>query len=80
MTIQQLEYILDIQRTGSLSKTAKNFFVTTSSVSNSISALEDELGFAVFTRDWRGAIPTEKGVKVLRHAAQVCKHTQAIAA
>lgn len=78
MTIQQLEYILDVNRTGSISRTAKNFMVSQSSVSNAINTLETELGFAIFKRDWQGAVPTVEGEEVLRHAVQICEHTRAI--
>lgn len=78
MTIQQLEYILDVNRTGSISQTAKHFMVSQSSVSNAINTLETELGFALFERSWQGAVPTAEGEDVLRHAAQICEHSRAI--
>lgn len=78
MTIQQLEYILDVNRTGSISRTARNFMVSQSSVSNAINALETELGLAIFERSWQGTVPTAEGEDVLRHAAQICEHTHAI--
>lgn len=74
MTVQQLEYILEVNRCGALSKAAKNLFVTHSSVSNSVAALEEELGFAIFDRNYQGVIPTAQGHEVLEHAAQVCEH------
>lgn len=74
MTIQQLEYILEVNRAGSMSKAAKNLFVSHSSVSNSIAALEEELGFPVFERNYQGVVPTTQGREVLEHAAQVCEH------
>ena len=78
MTIQQLEYILDVQRTGSISQTAKNFLVSQSSVSNSINTLEEELGYPIFERSWQGTVPTEDGQTVLAHAARVCEHARSI--
>lgn len=74
MTIQQLEYILEVNRAGSMSKAAKNLFVSHSSVSNSVAALEEELGFTVFDRNFQGVTPTEQGREVLERAAQVCEH------
>ena len=74
MTIQQLEYILEVNRAGSMSKAAKNLFVSHSSVSNSVSALEEELGFPVFERSYQGVIPSKQGREVPEHAAQVCEH------
>lgn len=74
MTILQLEYILEINRVGSMSKAARNLFVSHSSVSNSVAALEEELGFPVFERNFQGVVPTPQGCEVLEHAAQVCEH------
>lgn len=74
MTIQQLEYILEVNRAGSMSKAAKNLFVSHSSVSNSVAALEEELGFPVFDRNYQGVVPSAPGREVLEHAAQVCEH------
>ena len=74
MTMQQLEYILEVNRTGSITQAAKNLFVTQSGISSAISALEDELGFSVFSRNWKGAVPTQRGLRVLEHAARICEH------
>ncbi len=74
MTIQQLEYILEVNRAGSMSRAAKNLFVSHSSVSNSVAALEEELGFPIFERNYQGVTPTKQGCEVLEHAAQVCEH------
>lgn len=74
MTIQQLEYILEVNRAGPMSKAAKNLFVSHSSVSNCVAALEEDLGFPVFDRNFQGVTPTAQGREVLEHAAQVCEH------
>lgn len=78
MTIQQLQYILEVERTRSVSQAAKNFYVSQSSVSNAISALENELGFSIFTRNWQGAVPTENGLAVLEDAKHICEHHRRI--
>ena len=78
MTIQQLQYILEVQRTGTIAKAAKNLFVSNSGVSNAINALESELGFAIFERSWQGVVPTRQGLEVLEHARHICEHQQLI--
>ena len=78
MTIQQLQYILEVERTGSVSQAAKNYYVSQSSVSNAISALESELGFPIFTRTWQGTVPTENGRAVLEDAKHICEHHRRI--
>lgn len=78
MTIQQLQYILEVNRVGTITQAAKNLFVSHSSVSNAIRALEEELGFPVFERSWQGAVPTRQGAKVLEHARLICEHQKLI--
>lgn len=78
MTIQQLQYILEVQRTGTIAQAAKNLYVSNSGVSNAINALESELGFAIFERSWQGVVPTRQGREVLEHARHICEHQQLI--
>lgn len=78
MTIQQLQYILEVQRTGTIAQAAKNLYVSNSGVSNAINALETELGFAIFERSWQGVVPTKQGREVLEHARKICEHQQLI--
>ena len=44
MTIQQLQYVLEISRTGSVSKAAKTLYLSQPNLSNAIKNLENELG------------------------------------
>lgn len=73
MTFQQLQYILEIEKTGSVSGAAKNLFVSSSSVSISLNTLEKELGYPLFNRTQKGLIPTESGKQVLDYANQICR-------
>lgn len=73
MTFQQLQYILEIGKTGSVSGAAKNLFVSSSSVSISLNALEKELGYPLFIRSQKGLIPTDSGKQVLDYANQICR-------
>lgn len=72
MNIQHLQYILEVQRTGSVSRAAKNLFVSQSGISTSIAGLEAELGFPIFERTRHGMVPTPRGMRVLEHAAKIC--------
>lgn len=73
MTIQQLQYLLEVYRTGSISRAAKNLYVAQSSVSSSISGLENELGFEIFSRSRQGVHPTTQGLRVLEQASRICE-------
>ena len=73
MTIQQLQYLLEVYRTGSISQTAKKLYVAQSSVSSTISALEHELGYEIFVRSRQGVHPTTQGLRILEQAGRICE-------
>lgn len=73
MTFQQLQYLLEVNRTGSVTQAAKNLFVSSSSVSISVGNLEKELGYPLFVRSQKGLIPTQRGRKVLEYAGRICQ-------
>lgn len=73
MTFQQLQYLLEVRQTKSISKAASNLFVSNSSISAAVSSLEDELGFAIFNRSQKGLVPTSDGLRVLQYAERICK-------
>ena len=81
MTFQQLQYLLEVSRTGSISGAAKKLFLAQSSVSAAISNLEEELGFPLFIRSKKGVIPTVQGAEVIEQAARICEsyHTMTTA-
>lgn len=79
MTFAQLQYLLEIHRTGSVTQAAKNLYVSQSSVSLALSALEKELGFPIFIRSKKGLVPTEKGVHAIHHAASICESQRQMA-
>lgn len=72
MTFQQLQYLQEVSRTGSISGAAKNLFLAQSSVSASISSLEKELGYPIFVRGKKGVIPTAQGAEVIEQAIRIC--------
>lgn len=78
MTVQQLQYVLEVYKVGSITQTAKKFFVAPPTVSNAISTLEKELGYPVFVRSRHGVSLTSKGAWVVEHAQQVCDHMRQI--
>ena len=74
MTFQQLQYLTEAYKAGSISKAAKNLFLTPSSISVAITALEQELGYPVFVRTAQGLVPTAEGQKVLRYAGRILEN------
>ena len=73
VTFQQLQYLLEVRDTKSISKAAANLFISNSSVSAAVSNLEEELGFAIFNRSQKGLVPTGNGLRILEYAERICK-------
>ncbi|WP_178019370.1 LysR family transcriptional regulator [uncultured Paenibacillus sp.] len=79
MNLEQLEYIVDVAKTRSLTKTAQNAHVTLSAVSQSISLLEAELGLVLFNRSRGvGAVPTQEGQAIIGRAAEILAKLDAL--
>lgn len=76
MTFQQLQYLLEVNRTGSFTAAAKNLYVTQSSVSNAITTLENEVGAPIFVRGKKGLYPTPRGEEIIAHAGRICDSYQ----
>jgi len=68
MEIRQIQYFLSIVDTGSFSAAADEHFISQSSLSKLIIALEKELAVTLFDRSKRKVSLTEAGEAFLRHA------------
>lgn len=68
MTIQQLEYILAVDRFRHFAKAAEYCRVTQPTLSAMIQKLEDELGVKLFDRTMQPVCPTRVGEKVIAQA------------
>lgn len=66
-----LKYALEIESTGSISKAAKNLYMTQPQLSRALKELEGSVGCALFNRTAKGVIPTEKGSDFLSGARAV---------
>jgi DNA-binding transcriptional LysR family regulator len=71
MEIRQVQYFLSIARTGSFTAAADELFVSQSSLSKRIIALEQELGVALFDRSRRRVSLTEAGKAFHEHAIKL---------
>jgi len=71
MNIKQLEVFLAVAETGSFSKGANATFITQSTVSQHISALEREFDLPLFDRTGKGALLTEAGKLLALHAGRI---------
>lgn len=71
MNIEQLHYLVETARTGSISATALNLHVSQSAVSKSILRMEQDLGFPLFIRSRAGIVPTPAGLKLIQKATEI---------
>jgi len=80
MDIKQIEYFASIAETGSFSKAAEELYISQSSLSKQIIALEKELGVKLFDRSKRRISLTEAGKMFHKHALSFRKINQSLTA
>lgn len=71
MTLQQLRYIVEIYKTGSITKSAANLFMSQPNLSSALKELESEIGTSIFVRTTRGVVPTQEGQKFISYAQSI---------
>ena len=79
MTIQQLEYILAVEKFRHFGNAAESCFVTQPTLSAQVNKLEKELGIILFDRSKMPVIPTEIGERVIEQAKRVVLESKGIA-
>lgn len=78
MTLQQIRYILEISRCGSISKAAQNLLLTQPYLSGILKDLENELGIVIFSRNRRGVVLTDEGKEFLYYARPLLEQERRI--
>lgn len=76
MTFLQLQYIVEISRCGSMNKAAKSLFLSQSSLSHAVQALEAELNITIFRRTNRGVEFTRAGREFLGYATSLLEQKE----
>ena len=71
MHTNHLAYFVEVARQGSISKAAKNLFISQPSLSAAIAKLEEELGVKLFYRSQQGARLTEQGQQILEASEDI---------
>lgn len=71
MNIQYLKYVVEVDKTGSINKAAKNLYMGQPNLSAAIKELEKELGISIFYRSKKGVFATKEGEKFLFHAKKI---------
>ena len=65
MRLEQFNYLLSLQKTGSINKTANILHISQQAVSSSVKSLENELGVPLLVRTTKGVFLTEYGYYAL---------------
>lgn len=73
MQLTQLEYLIAVEKYGSISKAARELYTSQSSISTSIRTLEMELGVELLRRGPKGVHVTEAGQEILENAKIVSR-------
>ncbi|MCM3633150.1 LysR family transcriptional regulator [Paenibacillus camelliae] len=76
MTLQQLKYVLEVNKHGSMNEAARHLFISQPSLSNAIKELEKELSITIFERTNKGISLTQEGVEFLSYARQVVEQAE----
>ncbi len=75
MTLQQLQYAVALADSNTFSNAAKTLFVSQPTLSNSIQALENELGITIFSRSRKGISLTPVGYAFIDQARQIVQES-----
>ena len=78
MTFQQLEYIVEISKCGSINKAAQKLFLSQSGISAAVRELESELGITLLARSNRGVEFTPEGKEFLSYAVSLLEQKRQI--
>ncbi len=78
MKLEQLKHLIEIDKQKSISKAAKVLYIGQSTLSASLTSLEDEIGVRLFERTSSGVIPTAEGKEAVQLAKQTMDSVQQI--
>ncbi len=71
MTLKQLQYLIAVAETGSITEAARALFIAQPSLTAAIRELEKEYGITIFTRSNKGIRVTPEGEEFLGYARQI---------
>lgn len=71
MYFEQIQYIVEIARTESITLAAKNNHVTQAAISKALSKIEKEYDIKLFHRNKKSTVPTKKGKEIISLATDL---------
>ncbi len=78
MNLQHLRYIIEVEKTKSISKAAENLFMAQPNLSKAIKELEETIGITIFKRTSKGAVLTNKGTEFIAFAKNIISQVDAV--
>lgn len=76
MNLQYLKYVIEIYRTGSITKSAENLYMAQPNLSAALRDLENEIGIKIFNRTTKGVVPTPEGKDFLSYAQSIIEQVE----
>lgn len=73
-----LEYIVEVAKTGSISKAAQNLYLSQPHLSNTVKSVENEMGVQIFKRSAKGMEITEDGKAFVKVASDILKQVESL--
>lgn len=71
MNILHLKYIVEVEKTGSITLAAEKLYMNQPNLSKAVKEFEETMGIVIFKRTPKGIVPTPKGEKLLIHAKNI---------
>ena len=78
MNTLYFKYAVEVERTRSISRAAKNLNMAQPNLSKAIKEMEESLGFPIFERTPKGVVPTGKGNLFLDYARNILSQMDCI--
>lgn len=76
MTLQQLNYLVTVAKTGNITEAAEKLFISQPSLSTAIHNLEKEMGVTAFVRTKKGVVVTREGEELLAFARNLLEQAE----
>jgi LysR family transcriptional regulator, transcription activator of glutamate synthase operon len=76
VNFEQIKYVLEVSKEGSITKAAERLHLSPSALSQSISQLEKELGVSIFSRSRKGTVPTLEGKKIINRGNEILSNVE----
>ena len=76
MNLTDLKYVIEIDKRGSISQTAKEIYIAQPNLSKAIKNLENEFQIQIFDRSSKGVKATREGQTFLEHARRVIQDVE----